>query len=79
MKHLIPYRTVGSSPDLVAAAGGHLFAQDRRLWVRLREKGGKRRTGSAPPVNTTSAIGASSQPAIGKTVRSASFGVVMIL
>src|ERR1700719_1944759 len=36
-------------------------------------------TGSAPPVNMTSAACVSPQPAIGRIVRSASFGVVMIL
>src|SRR5260221_8913286 len=35
-------------------------------------------TGSAPPVNMTSAACPSPQPAIGRIVRSASFGVVMI-
>src|SRR6516164_4311937 len=36
-------------------------------------------TGSAPPVNMTSAACVSPQPAIGRIVRSASFDVVMIL
>ena len=36
-------------------------------------------TGSAPPVNMTSAACVSPQPEIGRIVRSASFGVVMIL
>src|SRR5207302_3677486 len=36
-------------------------------------------TGSAPPVNVTSVACVSPQPAIGRTVRSASSGVVMIL
>src|SRR5258708_8825008 len=36
-------------------------------------------TGSAPPVNMTSAACVSPQPAISRIVRSASFGVVMIL
>jgi hypothetical protein len=35
-------------------------------------------TGSAPPVNVTSTACLLSQPAIGRIVRSASFGVVMI-
>src|SRR5215510_9512667 len=36
-------------------------------------------TGSAPPVNMTSTACLLSQPAIGRIVRSVSFGVVMIL
>jgi hypothetical protein len=57
---------------------------------KLRENGGRPTapaapmrngvgsTGSAPPVNTTSAACPSHQPAIGRIMRSASFGAAII-